>query len=219
MVVPIKFRKTPEYVTTYDYFDIAEGTGIKNFYAGQSFASGAATQYFMTSDATVYSNKIAEKAEDATSTFAKYSDINYDIKFNLPKRIKGKARCSFSQGVNNASGTSMVQVRTYLYHYDGTTETLMASGATLILLRTSAGQESITNNIQYDLTTQTNFKAGDILRLNVELWGMGGAAGSAMGYGVDPVDRDDISDASGAIVIASANTTQLKLQVPFVLNL
>ena len=90
MVVPIKFRKTPEYVTTYDYFDIAEGTGIKNFYAGQSFASGAATQYFMTSDATVYSNRIAEKvipAPDA-APLHEVSNVNYDVKFNPIKKIE-----------------------------------------------------------------------------------------------------------------------------------
>lgn len=214
-------------LVNYDYFDVAEGTGIKNFYGGQSayaVTSGsldAITKYFLTTDNTIYSNKIAEKTKTiAGEVWQICSDVNYDVQFNLPKTIYGQARCSLTQGGVVAANITQVMVTTSLFKVTGGTSTLMASGATIPLMMQNVSVSGAVCNIPYDLTGQKwNFKSGDILRLAVQLWVSGSVTTNYVGYGCDPADRDDIGDASGAIVIPSSRTTQLKLQVPFKLDL
>ena len=97
----------------------------------------------------------------------------------------------------------------------------MASGATIQTDHddTGAANASATKNIPYDLAL-TKFKRGETLRLNIECWAqIGNNVDSEAGYGVDPQDRDDIVTASGGICVESAFTTQLKLAVPFIIDI
>lgn len=230
MALNQNFRKIipaslPQVTATYSYFDVAEGTGIQNFYAGNAglSSSGAKKQdmvkSFLTSDDTTYSNRIAEKAITTTNeVWDIVSNVNYEVTFNLPKVIKGQARCTFSYGGIAGANSMDTMVETSLYHYDGTTPTVMASGAVPYLNITS-GTSGATVTLPLDLTTQKwKFKKGDILRLNMKLWASGSVANAYCGYGCDPQDRDDVADASGSIILPATNTTILKIGVPFVIE-
>lgn len=208
-------------LVNFDYFDIAEGTGIKNFFAFQSYASGAGSsgiKYFLTGDNTIYSNKIAEKVQSTgDGIWRDKKNVNYDLEFNLPKIIYGQARVSVTQGIKVQSGTNDIQVIFELRKVSGGVSTIMASGATVITEKT-ASTSSETKNVPLDLTSQKwKFKKGDILRLNTALWEKGGDINSWMGYGSDPQDRDDIADT--VVVIPAGETTQLKLQIPFIIDI
>ncbi len=203
---------------TYDYFDIAEGTGIKNFYAGMSIASGSHTS-FLTTDATTYSGRIVEKRQGALA-WGLYSDVDYDATFNLPKIIKGKVRISCSQGVQGSAGTKKVALLMALYKVSGGVPTQIGNdlGTNQTSLGTS-GASTETHNLTFPITDRVHFKQGDILRLNVKMYGVNAIADNGFGYGLDPADRDDTITASGQIVVESAYTTQLKLAIPFIIDI
>src|SRR3990167_1116392 len=86
MPVPIVYRKSGEQsIATYDYFDIAEGTGIKAFYPAT--LSGALG--ILTADSNVYSDLPESQGNTISDAYALQSSGAYRVTFNLPKIIKG----------------------------------------------------------------------------------------------------------------------------------
>ena len=63
---------------------------------------------------------------------------------------------------------------------------------------------------------RTHFKKGDILRLNIKVYA---SSLVSTGYGTDPAGRDDVATVSGGIISTAGNSTQLKVGVPFVLDI
>ena len=204
----------------YDYFDIAEGTGIQNFFASQSIASGGIVSYALTTDNTVYSGKITEKFIGALG-WSKVSDIDYDVTFNLPKIIKGDLVVTVTQGVGGGAELRSISLFVNIFKVSGGTPTQIGSEKKTELTTSSVGGvKSFTKNLTISSGGRVHFKQGDILRLNIELWGRATSASSEIGYGVDPQDRNDTTDEAGIDpVILDADTTQLKLKVPFIIDI
>lgn len=202
----------PSAIASYDYTDIAEGTGIKNFYAAQSIASGAAS-YFLTTDDTLYSGVLSEKVQDQGGTV---SIINYETTFNMPKTIKGKIRISVTLGVDGSNVTSSVVLS--LWKVSGATTTQIGDTVgTEKLTEAGPGQYDRTRNVTIEAADRVHFKKGDTLRLTVKLIGLAGAS-ETFGYGCDPANRSDTTSSSGGIIIAAGHPTQLKVGIPFVLT-
>ncbi len=224
MALPKKYDTEENILANYNYFDIADGTGIVNFYGSQSIVSGLAVTAYLTSDGTQYSGKVVEKVKPPVSSTTKVSDIDYEVTFNLPQRIKGQAKLSVTQGCRASGGVeNNVFLITKLYHVSGGTPILMASADTDTTNKSDTGgtQASVTRNLNYDLSSQIwNFKSGDILRLNIECWAISGNnVNNIVGYGIDPQDRNDGTTIDGLSCIADSDTTQLKLALPFILDL
>ena len=225
MALPSKYDTEENVLANYNFFDIADGTGIVNFYGSQSIMSGLIVLAYLTSDGTQYSGKVVEKVKPPINATTKVSDINYDVTFNLPQRIKGQARLSVTQGTLASGGVNcQVFLITKLYHVNSAgAEDLMASADTQTTDEADSGgtQASVTRNLNYDLSSQIwSFKAGDKLRLNIECWGISGNnANNVVGYGIDPQDRDDSVTPDGTICISASDTTQMKLAIPFILDL
>ena len=219
MVLPEPFTTASPAIASYDYFDIADGTGIQNFYAYQSITA-AASVYGLTTDNTIYSGKIAEKFIGGFA-FTKRSDLDYDVTLNLPKIVNGELVVSVSQGVGGGAENRYLELRISVYKVSGGTPTQIGSTMTSAqTASTAGGVKSNTVNMATSSGGRVHFAAGDILRLNVQLWGLSTSASSEIGYGVDPQDRDDGTDAAGIDqVIANEDTTQLKLQVPFIIDI
>ena len=204
----------PSALASYDFVDIADGTGVVNFYLCQSIASGAIVDNFLTTDATMISAKVVEKTENDTGEI---TDINYDTTFNLPKIIKGKVRMNFSVGAN-VEGT--INLAISLYKVSGGTPVQIGDTvSTVIFNHSGAGRESVQRNVFIDTGGRVHFKIGDILRLKVIQNGAIGGSPSAAGYGVDPAGRDDFVEDSIAIVIEAGETTQFKVAIPFVIDI
>ena len=217
MVLKKKYLNEESSIATYDYQDIAEGTGIVNFYGFQAQASGAAIVGGLTSDNTLYSNVIAQKVDVGSAAWGLKDTTDYDVIFNLPKQIKGQARLTITQGAHTAGAVSSeVSIVAELYRNGD----LMATGGTAITHDDADALNSETKTLPFDLSSQVwNFKAGDILRLRIKLYGQGGADAVVIGYGIDPQDRDDVTDAPlPFIIIDTVDTTQLKLSIPFILD-
>ena len=204
-------------IASYDYFDIASGTGIKNFYACQSYASGATTHTgFLTTDASIQSDPIAEKVNGGSGLL---TSKNYDVAFNLPQIINGDIKITVSQGTYCSQADEQhAYVTMRLYKVSGGTPVQLGDEVTTL---TTLGATGISSEQKVVIITvpKTTFKKDDILRLTVEGRGKAVSAGNkATGYGCDPASRDDILTASGAALITAGETTQLKVGVPFVVD-
>ncbi len=212
----------PTASANYDYFDIAEGTGIQNFYASQSIASGAILQAFLTNDESTYSGRITEKAIQVSQDIQITSIVDYDVIFQMPKLISDAIiRMSVTMGMNvvSANANSVLLVCELFKVSDGVETQIGEQAETNILSETAAGTISRTDNISFTPSERVHLKIGDILRLRVTMWGRGNGATSAQGYGIDPKDRDDETTVSGAVILESAHTSQLKLAVPFIIDI
>ena len=204
----------PTATASYDYYDIADGTGIKNFYAAQTHSSGALTDYYLTTDNTDYSAVISCKMIPAGAGYT--TDDNYEVLFNFPKMIRGKIRVSIVQGLAASAANQYIFILLKLYKVSGATVTQIGDEVcTNKLISTASVKLDRRENVYFDTGGRVHFKKGDRLRLNVKVYA---SHSVAMGYGIDPVGRDDIATASGGIIIDAGHTTQLKVGVPFVID-
>lgn len=220
--LPITFPLPSESaIASYNYSDIAEGTGIKLFYAAYTSAASILTEN------QIYSHTIDTRATSAsppTDAYQLLSDIDFDLSaFNTPKVVKGTCYINglfsvYTQGTG-ANGTGKLSLK--LRKWDGTTETEIASTD----LEVSTGHNTTVTKlycISIPVTTPQNFKKGDILRLTVLTYykktevGTGGGDGSCT-IGHDPMNRNGTYIAPSTDVPTSI--TQLKAWVPFKLDL
>ena len=204
----------PTATASYDYYDIASGIGIKNFYAALAMASGAITDYYLTTDATDYSARTSCKMIPAGAQYT--TDDNYEVIFNLPKIIKGNVRVSILQGLAAGGAGQFIFILMKLYKVSGVNITQLGDEiCTNPIVSTGSTTTFSRENVYFDVT-RTHFKKGDILRLNIKVWASNPVA---TGYGADPAGRDDVASVSGGIIATAGNSTQLKVGVPFVLDI
>jgi len=140
---------TPNAIASYSYNDIAEGTGIVNFYPIVGKTS-AGTTYDLISE-TLDGWLIETPAnESATYTFQTKD-------FNLPRYVKGTAY--FSAHFYSASGTTNVSIK--IQKWDGATATDL-TGTIL-----SANGSNLKNHavfLKVPITTETIIKKGESIR-------------------------------------------------------
>ena len=205
----------PTATASYDYYDIAEGTGIKNFYAAQALSSGALTDYYLTTDATDYSGRTSCKMIPAGAGYT--TDDNYEVTFNLPKIIKGRVRASVLQGLAAAGAGQFVFLIMKLYKVSGGTATQLGDEVVTNPVTSTASTTTFSReNVVFNVTERTHFKKGDILRLNIKVYASNLVS---TGYGTDPAGRDDVATVSGGIIATAGNSTQLKVGVPFIIDI
>ena len=185
-------------IASFDYYDIAEGTGIKAFYLGVSEDDSGNDYHLVTQE--LYSDEIdtAITTFDGT-TYDKELDLDFDLAaFNMPKTIKGTGYIQFSEYelTTCSAGQSVNGYFVFkLRKWDGTTETEIASATsktygfgyeTTPTARTETGFIPIT-------IPETPFAPGEQLRLTMECWTKtinetGGSGTFAIGH--DPKNRD-----------------------------
>ena len=173
MPIPRIYRKTAEAIASYNWTDIAEGTGVVTLYGTQTKISGSTT-YKLVQDA-LPSTIAAYKGDDTTLTF----DLTA---FNTPKTVKGTAM--FSVGVGGDTGVDN-HVSVQIFHVRGATATAISSDLATSSHDFGASSGEYLVLIPIPLT-QTNFKEGDILRMVVKFINDAGTDGE---IGVDPIGR------------------------------
>jgi len=200
MVMPKRFQTVGPIIATYDYTDIAEGTGIITFNACAA-KNSAGTTYFLTKN-TLNSATIG-------STLSTPQDNDYDAVFNIPRRVQGTAYVNITLGANaTAPNNRVMTVTVTLKHYDGSTETNLAATQTSASFEITQGTiSSRMDCFKIPITTEKDFKKGDILRLTVTTATSAGSG--SYGYGHDPADRDNDN------YFLAAHSTKLQILVPF----
>ena len=223
MPVPIMYRKSGEgAIASYAYTDIAEGTGVVLFYGFNSHDDGT-DDYHLGINAVRSNDKITINTA-AGAANAKRLDIDFDVTFNRPQNIKGNAIGTISwiagdSNTANYGGTSYAVMK--IRKWDGTTETEIASNTksetfTVPNLEANGTVKLVRANI----ASVNHFKKGETLRVTIELWSTGGSSGTTIGLCHDPADRAVTTAEYGVSGIDLApETTQLKIYVPFVLDL
>lgn len=225
---------SPAAIASYDFTDVSAGTGIQAYYAsvfasGSSSAPPATTSRGYLTSSQHYSSKVATSGAILAGAATGYIlQDTYDLTFNLPQRIKGKAYLNISIGGTRAGAV-------------GSSPNLWVSGAFIENQTTGEVLGTIQNseNLEFTPAAKTTFSKtmlmefdmsdkvylfnkGDVLRLNINLWGTGGSSSGIKygGYGVDPKDRDDPTLVAGASgTISGAVTTQTILYLPFQIDI
>ena len=194
----------PPAIASYDYTDIAEGTGTKYFYGLKDSASGS-INFRLTSNADTYSSLIETIRQTAgTDTF------DFDTQpFNLPKTVKGTAYVSipwyYGDAANYAYTTAQLQK---------ISNSVVTDVSEQVVSTQTAGTNKMTMQFLSLPLTQTILKKGDQIRLVIRMVQVIGTGIHAIGH--DPMGRsadyiNSIKDGWGS--------SALVLHLPFKIDL
>ncbi len=219
MVVPVKFRKTPEFIITYAYTDVVDGTGVERFY-GFVNEDSVGVDYSLTNKVTVLSSSIDIALATADAGFTLKADYDFDLTaFNTKRTIRGTAVINLPLRCGGTGGGSF---RSYAYviikirkddAITGESEIASVQSPTLVPV---ASDEAKTLCLTLPIS-KTDCKREDKVRMMVEVWakrvgdGTKGAVFAAIAH--DPANRD------GTYFTAATNPTQIVIDMPFALNI
>jgi hypothetical protein len=186
MPVPNVYRGIGEgSIASYNFTDIAAGTGMINFYGGK-----ASTSYVL-SNFTFFSQPIYEPVVNTTGDFTELFDIDFDVLINKGLTTKGLAIVNVPIRVWSATGAVSSYFIAKIRKWDGVSvETEIANGTSgtwTISPASNYPQNQLTAMIN---VPQTQFKKGDYLRLTIGVWGKATAT-STLTFGHDPKGRFD----------------------------
>lgn len=202
--IPTVYRKAPAAIASYNYTDIAEGTGIVQFY-GFAVASGAS---FLLGTAQVYSTPI--ESNNIALTPGDMVDKDFDLTaFNTARTISGDGFISMSSAGTQTGGTGVRFNNVIIRKWDGTTETdlVTVSGALYGFVNDSRKTETL----KFTVPT-TVYKSGEQLRVTVQVVTHTAATNGNVFLAHDPQGRN-----GPTFIPASdgSDTTKLEVFIPF----
>lgn len=217
MGFPRVYRKSGESATiSYDFYDLAEGTGIKKIYGYATTTVSGITYKLGTN--IVYADTIETKSSkitnDAGSGYQTVLDLDFDLSsFNLPRTIKGTATINLCVNFEPLTNIAGAYIYAKIRKWDGSSETEIASAQSGLEAPGASDQEHI-----YCLpiiVPKTHFKKGETLRLSIIATGIALTSGNG-GYitlGHDPQNRDgtEINPSTDD----PTSTTRLEFLCPF----
>ena len=201
-----KFTTASPVIATYNYTEIADGTGIIIFY-GSTIVDDTSTEYVLNQN--IIPSRTPSTSEPIpanTDSYAQMLDLDFDLApFNSPRTIEGRitviAKSTFQDFGTGVQGTYMIcKVR----KWDGSTET------TILTIQSDTVEEGADQGVRVwkGIIPKTHFAKGDILRMTMEEWGKNtnNATPSTSAISHDPRDVAGTDD-------------ELIFHVPFELNI
>ena len=222
MTLKKKYQTKESAIASYDYTDLAEGTGIVVYYGSDTEDNGTTT--YQLSKNIVYSQNLVTVAT-GTSGEERVLDIDFDLTFNIPQRIKGKVIANIpvisgQESSVNQGGTLYAILKVRHVTAAGA-ETDLASNTKSVVTANSGNQDTVQTmlNVEVDVAALKLFKQNETLRLTVELWALVQSAnGHTMGLLHDPKNRTPTStDYIQGIDAAEFITSTLTFNVPFII--
>ncbi len=219
MVLQKKFSpQEPALLGTFPATSIATGTGILPLYCGEM--SGA----YLMSDQVFSSTFITtSKIVGGNPDFTLFIEIDYDLTFTRPLIIEGNTIINITGGMASMEAATAITVA----HYMVLTISKISGGDTTVLGTETTSTEGLAAISQQSgvravniTVARTSFKEGDVIRLNVALWGRytAGTDTPIMGWGHDPTDRNDDGRIVGRTeirdIIKDDDSTQLIIYLP-----
>jgi len=215
---PILFRDTAKkIIITYNYLDIAEGTGVVVFYGNHLQRAGSS--YYKLLTTAIYSHNIQQTPVVFTDTsWTQKFDLDFEVVFNIPKTIKGLVKASIPIWVESNDDGNVSSGKAYvrIYKLKG------GVGTPILLGERESGPVNVdqtprdfAKNVLTDvLIPLTHFSKGDMLRIKVEVWGIV-AAGvlSKISVAHDPVGRTT-TEFPGT----EGDTTIIRFDIPFLIE-
>ena len=213
-------------LVNYNFTDIAAGTGVTEFYGGR-LGDNVLYSYALSNNKFYSSKVMTDLISISVNSYAIMVDVDFDVKFNQPKIMNGKAIVNIPLGAEGlaASSLNMYSVGK-LYKWDGTTETLLgyASGAALVTGGLADGDFITGMNAVEVPLENVHFKKDETLRLTVQLIGKTGQLNSAhMFIGHDPQNRPtsgfETVPAGNPVLTFGTSPSVLSVQIPFKLDI
>ena len=156
MTLPIKFRKTRDKaIASFNFEDIATGTGTQAFFLGVGKTSGGETHNLLSTAITSWGTDGGDGKRLIAGNF------DFDTSnFNLPRTVTGTAILS---GEFSVVSDANVSLTVQIMKFDGSTETNISS---IITSQTADFTATEGFLIEIPLTT-TIIKRGELLRANI----------------------------------------------------
>ena len=161
--VPHNFLESGELaVASYNFFDIADGTGVIEFYPTEAATATSTFVQRLVNSTSHYSEN------NGVTTATGSLDIDFDVTFNRPQTLDGTMYVAIPIAAKASSGTITISVTLTIKHFDGTTETTLGTAQTSPVLSTTTTSEWVSQMIilTWDIA-RTLFKAGDTLRITL----------------------------------------------------
>ena len=233
MVLRSIYDKERELVS-YNYFDIASGVGYEIFFG----TSNDGTTRIVTEK--VYSGMIhkngAEVALALQNTEYEVFDIDFDIKFNKPRNIKGFIMMQIPFGLSNKDFGTVgftYKITGQAFHVtSGGSETQIGSDVTGEYINIAAlgvgNPSSHTSTLAIDGSASvTHFKPDETLRFTIKMTAKTDSGANKKiigGMGCDPQNRSDFKHeldsnvaADEAQTIETDKPSRMEFHVPFVI--
>ena len=222
--IPREFAgEAPGAVASYDYFDIARGIGYEFYYLASTIDAKILTT------TNFYSVDILSAAthDYTTGDYVKVIEKDFDLSFIYPRTIGGLTRVTIPFKVHGVSTNKEYSGKITARVKKNSTELVSNTGHVITIVTTGTTNKAIFDVSTIDLDIpSTHFKAGDIFRLTIELWGKEHTTSSQGIYmfGHDPKDRSQsyLSTSGGKYFnFSGANefTTVSSIDIPFKLDL
>lgn len=228
-ILPKEFPEQPQAaIASYDWTDIAEGSGIVLYYAATTIGNNGLSGSILTTSTDIQSNDITLKKSLGNTTFRHIYDRNFDLTFLTPRIMKGTGFVNFTIGALANGGACDMNPIVTLSKVSGGTSTTLAtiSGS---ILRTTVNTGDIFGNyfVKRNLLTYTlnptHFKKDDIFRCNIAMWTSGAYV---YAIGCDPAGREDgqstdVDNTTRVKILPNTNSgsSTFVLAVPFKVNL
>ena len=194
-------------VATYNYVDVAEGTGMTAFNA---FTAEQSTgEKYMLTTSEPFSHLVS--ISGSLGTGVKFSGSFDTAPLNQPLLLKGSVIANITWRVTNSSSSNLNFPFVKLFKWDGSTATLIGevSGASI----SSAGGVMRTTAMQISGIPSTLIKIGEQIRIQPGIEGVD-AGNTPKGFiGCDPQNRADDWFTAGNFA-----TTKLIANIPFQIN-
>src|SRR3990167_1022157 len=180
-------------IASYNFIDIAEGTGTVSFY-GFSADNGSSGATYVLSNNAQFSDDIYTSGSTLFSAPGNSFNLNFDsLAFNTQKRIKGTAVVTipWAQNLTPSGGTSgAVQIRINKLSSGVSTE--LVSGATTYIGIIGADVNYYLSTIKIPIDTVQKFAKGDQIRVNVLGHVSNSSGNTQMSLAHDPQNRDGV---------------------------
>ena len=165
MTLPLLIVPPETATASFSFTDIAEGTGIQEFFCAIGETNSGNT-YHLLGNAVTSKNDAADKILQAAT------NVDFDTSnFNLPRTVKGTAFVSGSFVVDSGNNVSCTAT---ILKFDGSTETTIGATITSQTETATSTERGILLEIPL---TQTLIKKGELLRLTITVTSAGGASG------------------------------------------
>ncbi len=191
-------------LVNYDYFDISNGAGYDVYYGYQANSG----DFKVATSTGIHSEGIYSDVP--------FSDIDFDILFNTPRTIKGDLIVSIpiAYSRTGSAGNGTITSVITIYHVDiGNNETSLGAETSAVTLFADnspviygIGANNGTINV-----TQTHFKKGEKLRINISTT----TSDNIAKVGHDPFNQDPNSPTAGGY----QGSSRMMFAIPFKLDI
>lgn len=239
MALQKKYRNIGETpIASYNYTDVAEGTGVIAFYGGGIATSGA-VEYRLDSRQFDPWHHVRLNGDEtnsgryaiaisSSSSYTKIHDLDFKTSaFNLPRTLNGTMHCQIPFAFDPQLSTDDLRLYAVanVIRLRDAVETQIATG-TSEPQSTAVTSATVTDGMISFIVTipKTKFKKNDILQVTLEIWAQrfAGSGSHAVLIVTDPLARDVAAAPGGTDPIDEVRYTggrPLIFYIPFDLDL